>query len=202
MAAVDTPSQPPVTFTHRETLTILFGLAVGMFLAALDQTIVATALPRIGTELQGFEHLSWVASAYLLSSTATTPIYGKLSDLYGRKLLLQTALVIFFVTSALCAMATSLNQLILFRALQGLGGGGLMAMAHATIADVISPRDRGKYQAYFASTFAAAAMVGPSLGGILLQYFDWHALFWVRLPVGLVGTVMAYFWLKAATGKR
>jgi len=202
VAAVEPVSQPPVTFTHRETLTILFGLAVGMFLAALDQTIVATALPRIGAELQGFEHLSWIASAYLLSSTATTPIYGKLSDLYGRKLLMQTALVIFFVTSALCAMATTLNQLILFRALQGLGGGGLMAMAHATIADVISPRDRGKYQAYFASTFAAAAMVGPSLGGFLADFLSWRWVFWMNLPLSIVAIVMTQLTLKRLKPKR
>ncbi len=203
MAAAEplSASSPPA-FTHRETLTILFGLAVGMFLAALDQTIVATALPRIGAELQGFEHLSWIASAYLLSSTATTPIYGKLSDLYGRKALLQTALVIFFLTSALCALATTLNQLILFRVLQGLGGGGLMAMAHATIADVISPRDRGKYQAYFASTFAAAAMMGPSLGGFFADYLSWRWVFWINLPLCIVAIVMSQMTLKRLKPKR
>src|ERR1700689_2843809 len=119
---------------------------LGMFLAALDQTIVATALPHIAADLSGAERLSWIVSSYLLTSTAATPIYGRLSDLYGRKLMLQIAFVIFLVTSILCAVAMSMGQLIAFRALQGLGGGGLLAMAHATIADIISPRERGKYQ--------------------------------------------------------
>src|ERR1700744_3978389 len=137
-------------FTHRETIIIIAGLMLGMFLSALDQTIVATALPRISSDLQGVGHLSWVVSAYLLTSTAATPIYGKMSDLYGRKIMLQAAIAIFLVTSVLCCLATTMGQFTAFRALQGLGGGGLIAMAHATIADVIAPRERGRYQASIA----------------------------------------------------
>jgi MFS family permease len=156
-----TETTPP-KFSHRETVVIIGGLMLGMFLAALDQTIVATALPRMAADLRGVAHLSWVVSAYLLTSTAVTPIYGKLSDLYGRKRLLQLAIVLFVLTSLLCGLATDMTQLIVFRALQGLGGGGLLAMAHATIADVISPRERGRYQGYIASTFAAASGAGSS----------------------------------------
>src|SRR5258708_7566465 len=157
-------AEPP-RFTHRETITILVGLMLGFFLAALDQTIVATALPRMSSDLHGVEHLSWVVSAYLLTSTATTPIYGKLSDLYGRRIMLQVAIAIFLVTSILCAVATTMGELILFRALQGLGGGGLISMGHATIADVISPRERGRHQAYIAAPSTSPPVLVPFAAG-------------------------------------
>jgi EmrB/QacA subfamily drug resistance transporter len=198
------PSSEPATarFTHRETVIILIGLMLGMFLAALDQTIVATALPRISSDLRGIEHLSWVVSAYLLTSTAATPIYGKLSDLYGRKIMLQIAIVIFLLTSVLCGLATTMAQLVAFRALQGLGGGGLLAMAHATIADVISPRERGRYQAYIASTFAVASVIGPVLGGLFVDHLTWRWIFWINLPIGVGALVLSELTLKRLVARR
>ncbi|HEX9464734.1 MAG TPA: MDR family MFS transporter [Alphaproteobacteria bacterium] len=183
-------AEPP-RFTHRETITILVGLMLGFFLAALDQTIVATALPRMSSDLHGVEHLSWVVSAYLLTSTATTPIYGKLSDLYGRRIMLQVAIAIFLVTSILCAVATTMGELILFRALQGLGGGGLISMGHAVIADVISPRERGRYQAYIAASFTVASVVGPVVGGVFADHLSWRWVFWINLPIGLAALYIA-----------
>lgn len=194
------PASPQ--FTHRETVVIITGLMLGMFLAALDQTIVATALPRISADLNGAGHLSWVVSSYLLTSTAATPIYGKLSDLYGRKLMLQVAIVIFLVTSILCGVAATMGQLIAFRALQGLGGGGLLAMAHATIADVLSPRERGRYQGYFAGVFAAASVIGPVLGGLFADYLSWRWVFWINLPIGLAALAVSEFALRRLVVKR
>jgi EmrB/QacA subfamily drug resistance transporter len=202
LSAVAAPDPAPILFSHREKLVIISGLTLGMFLAALDQTIVATALPRIASDLNGVGHLSWVVSAYLLTSTAATPIYGKLSDLYGRKIMLQIAIVIFLLTSILCALAVTMGQLIAFRALQGLGGGGLMAMSHATIADVIAPRERGRYQAYFASTFAVASVVGPVLGGVFADQLTWRWVFWINLPLGVAALVVAQTSLKRLVAKR
>jgi EmrB/QacA subfamily drug resistance transporter len=189
-------------FTHRQTIVIIIGLMLGMFLAALDQTIVATALPRIAADLGGTQHLSWVVSSYLVTSTAVTPIYGKLSDLYGRKLMLQIAIVVFLATSVLCAVATNMGQLIAFRALQGLGGGGLLAMAHATIADVIAPRERGRYQAYFASVFAVASIVGPVLGGVFADELTWRWVFWINLPIGFAAIAVSQAALKGLVVRR
>lgn len=186
----------PPRFTHRETVTVLVGLMLGFFLAALDQTIVATALPRMSADLHGVAHLSWVVSSYLLTSTAATPIYGKLSDLYGRRIMLQIAITIFLLTSALCAMASTMGQLIAFRALQGLGGGGLISMGHAVIADIISPRERGRYQAYIASSFAIAAVVGPVVGGLFADHLSWRWVFWINLPLGVAALYMAQRTLK------
>lgn len=182
---------PPVAFSHREKVIVLVGLMLGMFLAALEQTIIATALPRIAGDLGGAEHLSWIVSSYLLTSTAVTPIYGKLSDLYGRKVMLQTAICVFLVTSLLCGFAGSMGQLIIFRALQGLGGGGLLAMAHATIADIISPRERGRYQGYIASVFAASSVIGPVLGGLFAEHLGWPWIFWLNIPIGLAALAVS-----------
>jgi EmrB/QacA subfamily drug resistance transporter len=202
LPSVAAPEPVPIRFSHREKLVVIGGLMLGMFLAALDQTIVATALPRIASDLRGVEHLSWIVSGYLLTSTAATPIYGKLSDLYGRKIMLQIAIVIFLLTSILCALATTMGQLIAFRALQGLGGGGLLAMAHATIADVISPRERGRYQAYFASTFAVASVIGPVLGGVFADHLSWRWVFWINLPIGAAALVVSQSTLKRLVAKR
>lgn len=189
-------------FSHREKVIIIAGLMLGMFLAALDQTIIAAALPRMAADLHDVEHMSWIVSAYLLTSTAVTPIYGKLSDLYGRKPMLQIAIMLFLLTSLLCALATTLGQLIAFRALQGLGGGGLLAMAHATIADVVSPRERGRYQGYIASVFAASSVIGPTLGGLFVEHLSWPWVFWINLPLGLAALVVSQTTLKRLRVKR
>ncbi|MBV9523788.1 MAG: MFS transporter [Alphaproteobacteria bacterium] len=196
------PQPAALHFTYRETVTIIAGLMLGMFLSALDQTIVATALPRIAADLHGVAHLSWVVSAYLLTSTAATPIYGKLSDLYGRKIMLQIAIGIFLATSVLCGLAASMGELIFFRALQGLGGGGLIAMAHATIADVISPRERGRYQAYIAAVFAVASVIGPVLGGLFAEHLTWRWVFWINLPIGIGALAMSELTLRRLVAKR
>jgi EmrB/QacA subfamily drug resistance transporter len=189
-------------FSHQEKIAIVAGLMLGMFLAALEQTIVTTALPGIAGELRTAEHMSWVVSAYLLTSTAATPIYGKLSDLYGRKLMLQIAIGIFLVTSLLCGLAQTMTELIVYRALQGLGGGGLLAMAHATIADVVSPRERGRYQGYIAAVFATASVAGPVLGGLFAAHLGWQWIFWINLPFGLAALVVAERTLKRLHVKR
>jgi EmrB/QacA subfamily drug resistance transporter len=169
---------------------------VGLFLAALDQTITAAALPVISRELGGAEQLSWIVAGYLLTSTAATPIYGKLSDLYGRRALLRVAITVFVLASLLCGAAQTMPQLIVARALQGMGGGGLMTLAQATVADVVSPRERGRYQAYFSGTWALASVAGPSLGGFFSDYLTWRWIFWINLPIGIVAFVLCHVALR------
>ncbi|MER7488891.1 MFS transporter [Streptomyces sp. NPDC126497] len=161
-------------------------LLLGLLLAALDQTIVATALPTIVSDLGGLEHLSWVVTAYLLASTAATPLWGKLGDQYGRKRLFQTAIVIFLVGSALCGAAQDMPQLIGFRALQGLGGGGLIVLSMAIVGDLVPPRERGRYQGLFGAVFGATSVLGPLLGGLFTEHLSWRWVFYVNLPVGAV----------------
>ncbi|MEU3616510.1 MFS transporter [Streptomyces sp. NPDC006872] len=167
-------------------LVSIGALLLGMFLAALDQTIVSTALPTIVSDLGGMEHLSWVVTAYLLASTAATPLWGKLGDQYGRKRLFQIAIVIFLIGSALCGMAQNMPQLIGFRALQGLGGGGLMVLSMAIVGDIVPPRDRGRYQGLFGAVFGATSVLGPLLGGLFTEALSWRWVFYVNLPVGVV----------------
>jgi EmrB/QacA subfamily drug resistance transporter len=161
-----------------------------MLLAALDQTIVSTALPTIVGDLGGIQHLSWVVTSYLLASTVVGPLYGKLGDLYGRKRLLQTAIVIFLVGSALCGIAQNMGQLIAFRALQGLGGGGLMVTTIAVVGDIIPPRDRGRYQGFFGGVFGISTVIGPLLGGFFVDNLSWRWIFYINLPVGVLAFVV------------
>lgn len=182
--------------SHRQILVVMGGLMVGMFLSALDQSIVGTALPRITSDLGGLDKLSWVVTAYMLCATASTPLWGKISDLYGRKLLFQIAIVTFIAGSLLAGFSHNIYELIGFRAIQGLGGGGLMALAMATIGDVIPPRERGRYQGYFAAVFGTSSVLGPVLGGWFADGPGWKWIFFMNVPIGLVALVVTSAALK------
>ncbi|MGH7641675.1 MAG: MDR family MFS transporter, partial [Candidatus Dormibacteria bacterium] len=183
------PAETPL-LTQRRVLLIIGALMLGMLLAALDQTIVATALPTIAGDLHGLSHLSWVVTGYLLAATVSTPLWGKLGDMYGRKVFFQAAIVIFLVGSALSGLSSSMFELIGFRALQGLGAGGLMVGAQAIIGDVVPPRDRGKYQGIFGGVFGLSSVAGPLLGGFFVQNLSWHWIFYINIPVGAVALVV------------
>src|SRR6478609_10477160 len=177
----------------RHIYVVFTGLVLVMLLAALDSTIVATALPTIVGELGGLAHISWITSAYLLAQTAVTPLYGKLGDLYGRKPVLQTAVVVFLIGSALCGLAWNMPSLIAFRALQGLGGGGLMVTTTAAIGDIVAPRDRGRFQGYFGAVFGVSTEIGPLIGGFFVDNLSWRWIFYINIPLGLLAlTVIAF----------
>jgi EmrB/QacA subfamily drug resistance transporter len=182
--------------SHREILTILAGLVLGMFLAALDQTIVATAIKTIGNDLHGLSAQAWVTTAFLITSTIATPMFGKLSDIYGRKRLFMLSIVIFVAGSALCGTATSMYELAAFRAFQGIGAGGIMPLALAVIGDIIAPRQRARYQGYMMAVFASASVLGPVLGGLLagtqsfLGVSGWRWIFYINVPIAAVALIV------------
>ena len=196
--AVSPPARETGTtgFTHQQILRVVSGIMLCILLAALDQTVVVPAVPTIATELGAFGHLSWIVTAYLLTATAVTPIYGKLSDMYGRRALLLPALALFILASVLCALSRSLPMLIAARGLQGVGGGGLMAMAQAAIADVVSPRERGRYQGYMAGMWGVASVGGPVVGGWFTDHLSWTYVFWMNVPLGIAAMVLCNRALK------
>ncbi len=194
-AAEPTVAQPRVR--------VVFGaLLLVVLLAALDQTIVSTALPTIVGELGGVEHLSWVVTAYLLGATIVTPLYGKLGDLYGRKLMLQSAILIFLLGSALCGLAQDMPQLIAFRAIQGIGGGGLMVTAIASVGDIVPPRERGRYQGMFGAVFGVATIIGPLAGGFIVEHLSWRWIFYVNIPIGAAAFAVVAIVMQAPSERR
>ncbi|QFU14860.1 MDR family MFS transporter [Microvirga thermotolerans] len=192
------PSPQPASsaLSQAEIRTIIVGIMLAMLLAALDQTIIATALPTIGRELGDLEHLPWVVTVYLLTATAVTPLYGKFSDSHGRRVTMLIGIVVFVLGSIACALAPSMIVLILARGLQGLGGGGLIALGQTIVADLVAPKERAKYQVYFASVFMTSSLVGPVLGGFFAEHLHWSVIFWINLPLGLIALAIAFHTLK------
>jgi MFS family permease len=199
----ETKKEPPSgpqpgrwVMAHGDIRIVVTGLMLAMFLAALNQTIVATALPTIGRDFRDFELLPWVVTAYLLTSTVVAPLYGKLSDIYGRRAMMLAAVGLFIAGSAACGAARDMILLILGRALQGIGGGGILPLAQAILADAVAPRERGRYQAYMGTAWVSAGLGGPALGGILAEHFHWSIIFWINVPLGLGAALMTHHTLK------
>ena len=191
---VDIAEAPPIAprapLSQSEVRTILISLMLTMFLAALDQTIVATALPTIGRQFHDVTSLSWVITAYLLASTAVAPVFGTLSDIYGRKAMIVVSLSLFIAGSVLCALAPNMVTLIIARGLQGLGGGGIMPVVQTVISDIVTPRERGQYQAYFSGVWTTAGIAGPVLGGVFAEHLHWSMIFWINVPLGLASLAL------------
>ncbi|MFO1148824.1 MAG: MDR family MFS transporter [Alsobacter sp.] len=184
---VQAPSAP---LQHAEILRIIFGVMMAMFLSALDQTIIATALPTMGRDLGDFDLLPWVVTSYLLTGTAVTPLYGKISDIKGRRPTMLVGIALFVIGSIACALAPSMLALILARGLQGLGGGGLIALAQTIIGDIVAPKERARYQAYIAGVFVSSSLAGPVLGGFFAEHLHWSFIFWINVPIGLAAYLM------------
>ncbi len=195
-------TSPPAPVSTPRVTVVFSGLLLALLLAALDSTIVATALPTIVGELGGLAHLSWVVTAYLLAQTVVTPLYGKLGDLYGRKGVLQSAIVIFLIGSALCGMSQNMTQLIIFRAIQGLGGGGLTVTTQAVVGDIVPPRERGRYQGIFGAVFGLSSIAGPLVGGYFTTHLSWRWIFYVNLPLGLLALVVLAITLPATSNRK
>lgn len=194
-------SSGPRVYTHADKMRVISGIIVCILLAALDQTVVLPAIPQMAANLGGASHLSWVVSAYLLTTTATTPIYGKLSDQLGRRRVLIPAIILFLAASVFCALADSVLMLIIARALQGIGGGALFSVSQAAIADVIAPRERGKYQGWLTGVWAFASIAGPIAGGFMVQHLSWRWIFWANLPIGGIAIILCIRGLTGITTK-
>ena len=193
LKAADAPAK---RLSKSEIRLVIFGLMLAMGLAALDQTIVAPALPTMGRVFDDIENLSWIVTAYLLTATTVTPLYGKLSDVYGRRAMMLIGIGIFVLGSIACALAPTMTMLILARGLQGLGGGGLMSLVHTIIADIVTPRERGRYQGYFSTVFGLAAVGGPIVGGVFVEHLHWSLIFWINVPLGIAAFLMTWTALK------
>jgi EmrB/QacA subfamily drug resistance transporter len=190
------PAEPHSSLTKTDVRKIFYGLTLGMFLSALNQTIVVTALPTIGREFGDFENLSWVIIAYLLSSTVVSPLYGKLSDIHGRRAMMLLAIGFFLVGSVISAAAPNMALLIAGRTLQGIGGGGIVPLTQTAIADMVTPRERGHYQAYIGTSWIVAGLTGPALGGAIAEHLHWSVIFWLNVPFGILAALLAYHAMK------
>ena len=190
------------SLSHGQVMRVLYGLMAGMFLAAVESTVVATAAPTIAEDLGGINLISWIFTAYMLTTTVSSALWGKLSDLVGRRPTYLASITIFILGSLLCGLSQNMVQLIVFRGVQGIGGGGLTALSFTIMADVLAPRQRGRYVGYFSATFAAGSVVGPLVGGLLVDAFDWRAVFLVNLPLGLAAGLVAANALRGVGGRR